>query len=68
VGTNPDGAIGPATIAAVKSCTNLVEKFSNTKEDFYKGIVGRKPDQVRFIKGWLNRVAHVQSVADTMVT
>ena len=68
VGTTPDGAIGPATIAAVKSCTDLVEKFSNTKEAFYKGIVERKPDQARFIKGWLNRVAHVQSVADTMVT
>jgi lysozyme family protein len=67
VGTNPDGAIGPATIAAVKSSTDLVEKFSNVKEAFYKGIVERKPDQARFIKGWLNRVEHVQAAATSML-
>jgi lysozyme family protein len=67
VGTNPDGVIGPATIAAVKSSTDLVEKFSNVKEAFYKGIVERKPDQARFIKGWLNRVAHVQTAATSML-
>jgi len=67
VGTNPDGAIGPATLAAVKSSTNLVEKFSNVKEAFYKGIVERKPDQARFIKGWLNRVEHVQAAATSML-
>ena len=67
VGATPDGAIGPATIAAVKSSTDLVEKFSNVKEAFYKGIVERKPDQARFIKGWLNRVAHVQTAATSML-
>jgi lysozyme family protein len=67
VGTNPDGVIGPATLAAVKSSTDLVEKFSNAKEAFYKGIVERKPDQARFIKGWLNRVEHVQAAATSML-
>ena len=67
VGATPDGAIGPATIAAVKSSTDLVKKFSNAKEAFYKGIVERKPDQARFIKGWLNRVAHVQTAATSML-
>jgi lysozyme family protein len=67
VGTNPDGVIGPATIAAVKSSTDLVEKFSNVKEAFYKGIVERKPTQQKFLKGWLNRVAHVQTAATSML-
>jgi lysozyme family protein len=67
VGANPDGAIGPATMAAIKGCPDLLKRFSAAKEAFYKGIVERKPDQVKFLKGWLNRVAHVEAVADTML-
>lgn len=68
-GTTPDGSIGPATMAAIKSEGShyLINKFGEAKEAFYQGIVTRKPDQVKFIKGWLNRVAHVEGVANTMV-
>jgi lysozyme family protein len=42
---------------------NLVAKFSDARTDFYQGIVARKPDQARFIRGWLNRVEEARQLA-----
>lgn len=69
VGAIPDGAIGPATMAAVAKAdpTQAVIAFGNAKEQFYNGIVARDPSQARFIKGWLNRVASVEKTASTMI-
>lgn len=68
VGATADGAIGPATMALIKQADGdeLLAKFTQLKKEFYEGIVARKPEQAKFIKGWLNRVAHVQSIAETM--
>lgn len=58
VGSNPDGVIGPRTLASVNACNpkELVNQYSDARVDFYQKIVARRPDQVRFIRGWLNRV------------
>jgi lysozyme family protein len=58
VGSTPDGIIGNRTLASVNAmdAKELVNKYSDARVDFYQGIVARKPDQARFIRGWLNRV------------
>ena len=66
VGVTPDGGIGPITLAAVKAIpeNELVEKFSQAKEDFYRSLNTFET----FGKGWLNRVAAVKIKASSMVT
>jgi lysozyme family protein len=65
VGVTPDGGIGPMTLAAVAKydANELVEKFSQAKEDFYRSL----PTFGTFGKGWLNRVADVKLKASSMV-
>ena len=72
VGVNADGAIGPATLAALAALKDdpkvLIGKMSQYKESFYKAIVASKPDQEKFLKGWLNRVAAVEKAAEQMIS
>jgi lysozyme family protein len=65
IGCVADGVIGPKTMAAINDAEpkDLIAKFSDARADFYQGIVTRKPDQVRFIKGWLNRVEESRKLA-----
>lgn len=69
VGVTADGAIGPGTMGAVAKANpaQLLASFTQQKKDFYNGIVERKPDQAKFLKGWMARVDHVQQTADTML-
>jgi len=66
VGVSVDGAIGPITITAVKSKDpeELVEKFSEARELYYRGL---KKFGV-FGKGWLNRVEASKIKASSMLT
>ncbi len=65
IGVVADGVIGPRTREAINNANakDLVTKFSDARADFYQGIVARKPDQARFIKGWLNRVEEARAMA-----
>ena len=65
VGVTPDGGFGPMTMAAVQAVdpVELVEKFSQAKEDFYRSLNTFET----FGKGWLNRVAAVKVKATTML-
>jgi lysozyme family protein len=65
IGVVADGVIGPRTMAAINGANakDLVAKFSDARTDFYQGIVARKPDQARFIRGWLNRVEEARTMA-----
>lgn len=65
IGCVADGVIGPKTMAAINNANpkDLITKFSDARADFYQGIVARKPDQARFIKGWLNRVEDARKLA-----
>jgi lysozyme family protein len=62
VGTTPDGAIGPKTIDAVSSTSQLINKFSNAKIEYYKSL-----NNPKYERGWLNRVAEVKLNAEKML-
>ena len=59
-----DGAVGPATLAAVKQVDqlDLCEQYLSERRAFYHRLVDRKPTQSKFLKGWLNRVADLENV------
>ncbi len=65
LGVTADGSIGRATIAAATAAdpVELLEAFSLGKEAFYQSL----PTFGVFGKGWLNRVAHVQDAAESMM-
>ena len=69
VGAVVDGAIGPATLGKVKAMDSdaLLKAFSNQKNAFYNSIVENNPTQSKCLKGWLNRVASVQTTAESMM-
>ena len=64
-GVTADGVIGNGTLQAIKNAnpTALIDKFSAEKDAFYKSL----PTFNTFGKGWLNRVAKVQTEALSMV-
>ena len=65
VGVPADGVIGNQTVQAIKNANpiELINKFSAEKDAFYKSL----PTFGTFGKGWLNRVAKVQTEALSMV-
>lgn len=65
VGVPADGAIGPITLGAVAvySPTELIDKFSEAKIDFYRGLSNFDV----YGNGWMNRVKHVRKAALEMV-
>jgi len=69
VGVAEDGVIGPATLtaAATANPTQVLERFSDAKEGFYRGLATRVPSQAKFLRGWLSRVQLVEATAATMV-
>jgi lysozyme family protein len=69
VGATPDGAIGPGTMALVAKATptDILQKFTQQKEAFYNSLAEKNPTQQKFLKGWLSRVAHVQTAASSML-
>jgi lysozyme family protein len=65
LGVTADGSIGPATLKAIQEADGkeLLDKFSHSKEAFYKSL----PTFQTYGKGWLKRVADVQTSASTML-
>lgn len=59
-----DGRIGPVTRQAIVACdaAKTIVKISSASVAFYRSL-----HQARFLKGWLNRVAFVQSNALAML-
>jgi lysozyme family protein len=64
VGVTADGAIGPATLAAVNAMPvqNLIAQYNDKRLQFLEKL----PTWEIFGKGWGSRVAHVQSVASQL--
>lgn len=65
VGAVPDGVIGDATVRAANAVelVGAVERYARVREAFYRQIVKDDPTQQEFIRGWLNRLAHVRAAA-----
>ncbi len=65
VGVDPDGAIGPRTMAAVNSIVtkDLVEDYSKRRLSFMMDL----PQWVTFGKGWSRRVSEVEKTALSML-
>ena len=57
VGVTDDGAIGPKTLAALnkKSPGEFAGGYVKERQAYYRGIVNRKPEQAKFLAGWLRR-------------
>lgn len=64
VGVEPDGGIGPKTLAAVAAFdpAELVEDYAKRRLSFLQDL----PTWGTFGKGWGRRVAEVQNTASTM--
>ena len=64
VGVTADGQIGPKTVEATtaKPADEVVAKFCDLREAHYKSL----PTFATFGKGWMNRLASVESEAQTL--
>lgn len=65
LGVTEDGHIGPITLGKLAGADpgTLVRMYDTVKRAFYNSL-----NQLRFIKGWLNRCDHVVSVASAMIS
>jgi lysozyme family protein len=65
VGVEPDGGIGPKTLAAVQAfdAKQLVEDYSKRRLSFLMGL----PTWGTFGRGWSRRVTEVETVGTKMI-
>lgn len=65
LGVTTDGNIGPKTAYAIKHAPSkeLIKKFTQVKDTFYKECRGFPT----YGKGWLNRSAKAEALANTMI-
>jgi lysozyme family protein len=66
VGAAVDGDVGPGTLALVKTAVAAGEiaacnDVCDQRVAFYHAIVANKPEQVRFLKGWLRRASELRA-------
>ena len=52
-----DGIMGPITIAAINNYPgDFVKDYKHVRRLYYENIAHRRPQNKKFLKGWLNRV------------
>lgn len=58
LGVDVDGMLGTQTLDAANTSDEfeICEKICDLREQFYRDIVKQKPNQSRFLKGWLRRI------------
>ena len=58
LGVTADGIVGPVTIGKVNATDPVafLQQVYDARVDFIENIIKNDPSQVRFQKGWLNRV------------
>jgi len=66
LGVDPDGYVGPETISAVNQADPALfhQQVFEHRLEFIRQIVQRDPTQVRFEKGWKNRLDKLQITND----
>ena len=66
LGVNPDGAFGPKSVQALHEeiaadmIDSLVSAYLSIREQFYKDIISRDSTQLKFERGWGNRMASLK--------
>lgn len=63
IGTDDDGEFGPASFLALNfalSKFGVVESAISERRKFYAAIVKAKPEQSRFMSGWMSRVTDLE--------
>lgn len=65
IGVADDGIFGPITLEAAMRANPklLIANYSEAKRKFYRSL-----NQKKYIRGWLNRVDHVETVANSFLT
>lgn len=63
IGVADDGAIGPGTLAALTGKDPIVvcNSVCDQRNKFYNDIVAHNPTQVKYLAGWLRRVAEMRT-------
>jgi lysozyme family protein len=63
VGVDDDGHIGPQTIDAVNAMNDIdiCQAICDQRAQYYKNIVAKKPDQGKYLKGWLRRIEEMRT-------
>lgn len=68
VGADADGSIGPQTINAVLAddkaglSASVAQSIIEQRREFYQRLATKDPSQKRFLKGWNNRLDHLERV------
>lgn len=57
VGVDQDGKMGQGTLGAVlrHNAADLAQALREAQEDYYRDLVVRRPDDIRFLDGWVKR-------------
>ena len=68
IGVNPDGVVGPKTLEAVNKQQEkeFLTRLYNERYRFYDAIIRNNPSQVKYKKGWYNRVAELKLFNDKL--
>jgi lysozyme family protein len=63
-----DGRIGPITLGAAhcRDSQELFSKLIEARNQHYRAIVDRIPNDAKFLKGWLNRTRDLLAFGDTI--
>jgi hypothetical protein len=64
-GVDVDGIAGKDTIGAARrgSQADIIRRYANERREFHRQTVAAKPDQAKFLNGWLNRVDALEKKA-----
>ena len=68
LGVRDDGEIGPVTLGRLENADILAvcDSICRQRAEFYHSIVKRKPNQSKFLKGWLARINDVAAYIKTL--
>ena len=68
VGAVEDGDVGPGTLRKVRNdirsdadAIKICALICDFREQFYRNIVARRPEQARFLRGWMARINDMRS-------
>lgn len=62
VGVKADGIVGRVTLRAIdgEDPIEICNRVCDIREKFYRDIVANKPNQARFLAGWLRRIKEMR--------